>query len=46
LNIEAVTAETLSELLGWVGMRVTHFAIEEDSGKQNLHLLGQRRIPG
>lgn len=38
LNIQTVTAETLSELLGLTGVRVTHFAIEEDKGKQNLHL--------
>lgn len=38
LDIQEVTAETLSELLDLPGMRVTHFAIEEQDGVQYLHL--------
>jgi len=38
LTTQAVTAETLSELLGLPGMRVTRFAIEEEEGEQYLHL--------
>ncbi len=38
LTTQAVTAETLSELLGLPGMRVTRFAIEEENKEQYLHL--------
>ena len=38
LKIEAVTATTLSELLGLPGMIVTRFAIEEENKAQYLHL--------
>lgn len=38
LKTQAVTAKTLSELLGLPGMRVTQFAIEEENEEQYLHL--------
>jgi transposase len=38
LKTQAVTAKTLSELLGLPGMRVTRFAIEEENEEQYLHL--------
>jgi transposase len=38
LKTQAVTAATLSDLLGLPGMRVTRFAIEEENGEQYLHL--------
>jgi transposase len=38
LTTQAVTAKTLSELLGLPGMRVTRFAMEEESKEQYLHL--------
>jgi hypothetical protein len=38
LTTQAVTAKTLSELLGLPGMRVTRFAIEEENKEQYLHL--------
>jgi len=38
LNIETVKVETLSELLGLPGMRVTRFAIEQQGEQQYLHL--------
>lgn len=38
LKTQAVTAATLSDLLGLPGMRVTRFAIEEENHEQYLHL--------
>ncbi|MFQ5859693.1 MAG: ISL3 family transposase, partial [Anaerolineae bacterium] len=38
LDVQVVTTETLSELLGLPGMKVTRFAIEEQEGVQYLHL--------
>jgi transposase len=38
LTTQAVTAETLSELMGLPGMRVTRFAVEEGNKEQYLHL--------
>jgi transposase len=38
LTTQAVTAKTLSELLGLPGMRVTRFAVEEENKEQHLHL--------
>ena len=38
LETQAVTANTLSDLLGLSGMRVVRFAIEEENGEQYLHL--------
>ncbi len=38
LTMQAVTATTLSDLLGLPGMRVTRFAIEEENKEQYLHL--------
>ena len=38
LTTQAVTAKTLSELLGLPGMRVTRFAIEEEEKERYLHL--------
>lgn len=38
LTMQAVTAETLNDLLGLPGMRVTRFAIEEENKEQYLHL--------
>jgi transposase len=38
LTMQAVTKETLSDLLGLPGMKVTRFAIEEGDGEQYLHL--------
>lgn len=38
LDVQEVTAETLSELLGLPGMKVTRLAIEEQRGVQYLHL--------
>ncbi len=38
LTTQAVTAKTLSDLLGLPGMRVTRFAIEEENEEQYLHL--------
>ena len=38
LAIQTVTAETLTELLGLPGMRVTHFAVEEQGEVRYLHL--------
>jgi transposase len=38
LMTQAVTAKTLSELLGLPGIRVTRFAIEEENEEQYLHL--------
>jgi transposase len=38
LTTQAVTAKTLSELLGLSGMRVTRFAVEEENKEQYLHL--------
>ena len=38
LNIEPVKVETLSELLGLPGMKVTQFAIEQQGEEQYLHL--------
>lgn len=38
LDVQEVTAETLSKLLGLPGMKVTHFAIEEPGEVQYLHL--------
>jgi len=38
LTTQAVTAETLSALLGLPGMVVTRFAIEEENKEQYLHL--------
>lgn len=38
LDVQEVTVETLSELLGLPGMKVTRFAIEEPDGAQYLHL--------
>jgi transposase len=38
LTTQAVTAKTLSELLGLPGTRVTRFAIEEENEEQYLHL--------
>ena len=38
LTTQAVTAKTLSELLGLPGMRVTRFAVEEENKEQCLHL--------
>ena len=39
LTIQAVTAETLTELLDLSGMRVSHFAVEEQGEVKYLHLL-------
>lgn len=36
--MQSVTADTLSELLGLSGMKVIHFAIEEEEQEQYLHL--------
>jgi transposase len=38
LTIQAVTAETLNELLGLPGMKVTRFAIEQQGEGRYLHL--------
>jgi transposase len=38
LTVQAVTAETLSELLGLPGMKVTRFAIEQQGEEEYLHL--------
>jgi transposase len=38
LTIQAVTAETLNELLGLPGMKVTRFAIEQQGEERYLHL--------
>jgi transposase len=38
LTTQAVTAKTLSELLGLPGMRVIRFAVEEENKAQYLHL--------
>jgi len=38
LTLQAVTSETLSELLGLPGMRVSRFALEEEGEEQYLHL--------
>ena len=38
LTTQAVTAKTLSDLLGLPGMRFTRFAIEEENEEQYLHL--------
>ena len=38
LTTQAVTAKTLSELLGLPGMKVTRFAVEEENKEQYLHL--------
>jgi transposase len=38
LKTKAVTAKTLSDLLGLPGMRVVRFAIEEENQEQHLHL--------
>jgi transposase len=38
LTTQAVTAKTLSELLGLPGMRVIRFAVEEENKTQYLHL--------
>ena len=38
LMIQAMTAETLSKLLGLPGMRVTQFAIEKQGEEKYLHL--------
>ena len=38
LTMKEVTKEALSELLGLPGMRVTHFAIEQQGEVQYLHL--------
>jgi transposase len=38
LETQAVTVNTLSDLLGLSGMRVVRFAIEEENGEQYLHL--------
>ena len=38
LTKQAVTAKTLSDLLGLPGMRVTRFAVEEENRDQYLHL--------
>jgi transposase len=38
LNIETVKVETLSELLGLPGMKVTQFAVEQQGEEQHLHL--------
>ncbi len=37
LTIQAVTAETLNELLGLPGMSVTGFAIEQQGEERYLH---------
>jgi len=38
LTTQAVTAKTLSELLGLPGMKVTRFAVEKENKEQYLHL--------
>jgi len=38
LTLQAVTSETLSELLGLPGMRVSRFAVEEEGEEKYLHL--------
>jgi transposase len=38
LRLQAVTSETLSELLGLPGMRVSRFAVEEEGEEKYLHL--------
>jgi len=38
LNIQAVTVETLSNLLSLPGMKVTRFAVEQQDGDEYLHL--------
>lgn len=38
LNIQAVTVETLSDLLSLSGMKVTHFAVEQQDEEEYLHL--------
>ena len=38
LTLQAVTSETLSELLGLPGMRVRRFAVEEENEEKYLHL--------
>jgi transposase len=38
LMVQAVTAETLNELLGLPGMKVTRFAIEQQGEEEYLHL--------
>jgi transposase len=38
LTLQAVTSETLSELLGVPGMRVTRFAVEQEGEEKYLHL--------
>jgi hypothetical protein len=44
LTIQAVTAETLNELLGLPGMRVTQFAIEQQ-GEERVLRLREKREP-
>jgi len=44
LTTQAVTAETLSELLDLPGMRVPRFAIEEEEGEQYLHLFCEHDV--
>lgn len=43
LTTQAVTAKTLSDLLGLPGMRVTQFAVEEENKEQYLHLFIDQR---
>jgi hypothetical protein len=43
LTVQDVTVETLTELLGLPGMRVTRFAIETQCGEKYLHLFCEHR---
>lgn len=43
LTLQSVNTETLNELLGLPGMRITHFALEEEAATRYLHLFCEPR---
>lgn len=38
-KFQTITEQTLSELLGFAGLEISHFYLERQEGKQYVHLL-------